>query len=508
MRIRHERDPQRERDGSISRRAFLAGAAAVPAGLWMDRALAAVGGASLLAPRDPGPRAACALPPDVLIRIQRGWDPERSGQILLVPHGWNYLSAAARNPTTEQNGHISHSTPWRYTADVPMFWYGPGFIRATGAVDRAVTSVDVAPTISKLIGFPFSAPDGSPMDEALRANAPKPKLVVVLVWDGAGRYVLDLHPRSWPHLKGLISKGTWYTRATTGSSPTNTPPVHANIGTGAFPRTHGVVDTGIRFPDGKLGDSWSRGPGVLKVPTLADEYAKAKGTAARTACVATLSWHLGMVGQGANLPGGVPHTVALKIPGATTSSPPTWGLPPALGAYYRFPAYVNDLPPLKDYWGTADVADGHRDGTWRGHDIGALEGGFDTPARIPWQARAIREVILREDLGNHDEADLLFLNYKIIDEVGHMFYADSVEMADTIEVQDRFLGSFVSWLDRRLPGQWVLLLTADHGHLRRRRGPAGWPSRSTRSEAGSTAASTRTATRRPSWRPCGPSGCT
>jgi hypothetical protein len=454
----HDRHPQSEREDvvrgrALTRRAFLAGAAAVPAGLWMDRALAAAGGVRLLAGRDPGPPAACALPPDVLARIKRGYDPQRSGQVVIVPRGWNWVS-----------GHISHSTPWHYTADVPMFWYGPGFIRAQGAVDRFVSCVDIAPTISKLIKFPFSAPAGTPMDEALKANAPKPKLVIVMVWDAGGRFVLNLHPNSWPHLKGLIPKGTWYDRATTGSSPTNTPPVHANIGTGAFPKTHGVVDTTTRFADGRVGDSWSRGPGILRVPTLADEYAKAKGSAARAACFATLPWHLGMLGQGAHLRGGIRHTAALKINGPTDSSPPTWGLPQRFSTFYRFPTYVNGLPPLRDYWRTADLADGRADGRWRGHDIGALQGGFDTPARIPWQTRAIKEVIVRENLGQHDEPDLLFLNHKLIDEIGHMFYADSIEMADTITVQDRDLASFISWLDNRLPGKWALVLTADHGH--------------------------------------------
>jgi hypothetical protein len=37
-------------------------------------------------------------------------------------------------------------------------------------------------------------------------------------------------------------------------------------------------------------------------------------------------------------------------------------------------------------------------------------------------------------------------------------------MADTVRVQDEFLGNLVSYLDHRLPNQWVLCLTADHGH--------------------------------------------
>jgi hypothetical protein len=130
----------------------------------------------------------------------------------------------------------------------------------------------------------------------------------------------------------------------------------------AFPRTHGVVDTNQRFADGRIGDSWGRGPHVLRVPTLADEYGKAKGSAAKTAVFATLPWHLGMIGKGAAFTGGARPPVALKINGPSPSSPPRWGLPQRLTPFYRAPSYVNSLPPLKSYWEVDDLADGRNDG--------------------------------------------------------------------------------------------------------------------------------------------------
>ncbi len=349
-----------------------------------------------------------------------------------------------------------------------MLWHGPGFIRAAGSRQRPVTSADIAPTIAKLLGFPFKAPDGSPMDEAIKPGRAKPKLIVVMVWDAGGRYVLGLHPGATPHLRELIRKGTWFDQATIGSFPSNTAPIHATIGTGAFPSRHGVVDTTIRFPDGHLADPWSHGPGVLRVPVLADEYAKAMGAKARTAMFGTTAWHLGMVGQGGNLPGGVKHIAVLREKEKGESGVPIWHLPRYLARYYTFPAYVNNravTPPLASFtrqW--ADALDGKIDGTWRGHSIHAALGGWQTPARIPYQTQAIKAVIEQEHLGQHDEADLLFINYKIIDEVGHRFFADSIEMDDTIRVQDQFLDYFISFLDNRFRGRYVFCLTADHGH--------------------------------------------
>ena len=45
-----------------------------------------------------------------------------------------------------------------------------------------------------------------------------PKLLVTLVWDGAGRNVLDQWPDDWPFLASLIQRGVWYDAAEIGSS--------------------------------------------------------------------------------------------------------------------------------------------------------------------------------------------------------------------------------------------------------------------------------------------------
>jgi hypothetical protein len=446
-------DPGR---GAISRRAFLAGAAATPVALWLGgklpQAAAEAAGA--------GPTGACGLSHDVLLRCWRGYDRVRSGQIIVVPHGKNYM------------GGYSHATPYPYTQDVPMFWYGPGFIKSNTVANRPVTSADVAPTIARLIGFDFQAPDGTAMREALVSPAPArpPKLVVVLVWDAGGRYVLDdLHPGSWPNLAALKAKGTWYESATVGSNPSNTAPVHATIGAGAFPRRHGVVDNLIRVPGGGTVTAWGQGPSFLRGQFLAEEYLKAVGTDARVGVIGTVAWHLGMVGRGSFEGAPAPIAVNKTITSTSERVAPKWGLSPRVAPYYQFPGYVNDpnvCPPISKFLPLADSIDGKRDGTWRGHDIQSLLGGFHTPARIPYQARVVEQVVRREGFGTHPSPDLLFLNFKLIDEIGHLFSASSMEERDSVRVQDRHLATFVDFMDNRmgLKGDWVLLVTADHGH--------------------------------------------
>jgi hypothetical protein len=448
----------------VSRRAFLGGAAA--SGLAALLA-ACTGGRpgttrTTIAPAKVNAllqqqlRAARSLPREVQLRLYRGYMADRAGEVITVPIGFNYF-----------DGGISHTTPWPYTQDIPVVWYGPGIVPARGKIDRPVTAADIAPTLAKLVGFgDFQAPDGSALEEVVDPAGPKPQLVVVLVWDAGGNYVLNLWPDSWPQLKGLMPRSTWYSSATIGSSPSSTAPIHATIGTGAFPRRHGILDNFIRFPDGSLADPWSQGPSGLLSPTFADQYAEAMGPKAATGLFATLSWHAAMLGHGSQANPNVRPVMVLREKGGGEGAEGiAWGLGGQTEPYYRFPDYVNDLPPIQAYFPVAEKADGVKDGKWQGHDISSLNLGFNTPARVPFQQRAIEEVITREGFGHHDAPDLFFINYKLIDEIGHLFTASSLEERDSVVVQDANLPVLIDFLNRQVgEGKWVLLVTADHGH--------------------------------------------
>lgn len=56
------------------------------------------------------------------------------------------------------------------------------------------------------------------------------------------------------------------------------------------------------------------------------------------------------------------------------------------------------------------------------------------------------------------------INYKLIDEVGHIWSMNSPEMRDSVRVQDEYLKKFVDFLNRQVgKGNWVMVVTADHG---------------------------------------------
>jgi hypothetical protein len=403
---------------------------------------------------------ACAVPPLLLERTLRGYRPDRAGELQLLPEEPDFVG----------HGGLPHSGPWDYISQVPLLWYGPGQVPAVGEVERRVTLADVAPTQGELIGFDFPAPDGAPLREVVAERAPEPPaVVVVVVWDGAGTAVLEEHPDAWPNLRGLIDRGVWYTRAEVGSSPPSTAQIHATIGTGAFSATHGLIAHRFRVGDA-LVDPWVAGPRYLVRPTLADLYDPSTGNRALVGVSATVAIHLGMVGHGTMWGGGDADLVVLRErEGAATlgAEGDFWNLTSNVAPWFAFPDYVNDLPPVLTYAEPVDRIDGKLDGRWRELEIDSdpAHHGFRTPARIPYQTRLVEELVTREGFGDDEVPDLLYVNQKLIDEVGHVNSMNSVEMQDSIEAEDANLPVLIELLDREVgEGRWVMALTADHGH--------------------------------------------
>jgi len=130
------------------------------------------------------------------------------------------------------------------------------------------------------------------------------------------------------------------------------------------------------------------------------------------------------------------------------------------------PPYANDVPGFAQDVKKVDQADGKLDGKWRDNEIEPLLKGFDTPARTPYQQRVVEAVVKNEDFGKDDVPDLLYLNFKEIDYISHIWSLDSPEMQDAVVAQDAALKRLVAFLNRQVgKGEWVLALTADHASM-------------------------------------------
>jgi hypothetical protein len=405
-------------------------------------------------------KAACALPNEYLLRTWRGWRPDRGAELSWIP----------REPDFVGSG-LPHVGVWDYIQHVPLFWYGPGHIAARGEVRRGVTVADIAPTQSALLGFDgFDAPDGKILREALDRDAGQdpPKVIVVMVWDAAGMNVLEEHRGLWPYLESLIPKGTWYSSAFVGSSPTSTAQVHATIGTGAFPNHHGLVGHHFQI-GGAEATPWQIGPGFFVLPTFADVYDRALDNQPKVGIVATADIHLAMMSHGSFWHGGdrdVAVTRSAAVKRTQTDEGDAWNLPRQVIEYFRLAGYANDVKGFEQDKREVDRRDGQIDGRWRDNDIDALLDGFDTPARTPYQQRVVERVMEREGFGADDVPDLFYVNFKEIDYISHVWSMNSPEMGDAVEYQDEALRDFVSFLDRTVGrGEWAMVVTADHAAM-------------------------------------------
>jgi type I phosphodiesterase/nucleotide pyrophosphatase len=403
-------------------------------------------------------RAACALPHDQLLRTWRGWRQDRGANLQIIPREPHFVGSG-----------LPHVGPWDYIQTVPMFWYGPGFIQARGMVGRPVTVADIAPTQAELLHFDgFRAPDGEVMSEALQPTERIPKLVVVMVWDAGGINVLEEHRDAWPYLRSLIPQGTWYEDATVGSSPTSTAQIHATMGTGAFPNHHGLLGHRLDI-GGEITTPWDRGPAFIVLPTFADIFDRARGNRPVAGVVGTVNIHFGMLGHGAYFSGGdrdVAMTRSVVAGTTLTTEGFEWNLPKRLLPYYRLADYANQVTGFRQDKRRLDQADGKLDGNWRDNPIAPLLQGFDTPARTPYQQRVVETVIRREGFGADETPDLLYLNFKEIDYISHVWSMNSPEMRDAVVEQDRALKRLVAFLDREVGREeWAMAITADHAAM-------------------------------------------
>ena len=396
-------------------------------------------------------------------RIKRGYRAGPSPEITMIPQYPHFFGSF---------DWTSHSGPWRYMQEVPLVFYGPGWVRPSGdtEIGREVTVADLAPTLAELMGTPF--PDDRPgrvIEEVLvpaERRRTAPAAIVVVVWDGAGINALTRWPDAWPFLEGLIEEGANAKGAIVGSSPSLTPPVHATIGTGTFPDTHGIVDIPQRV-DGEIADSYADNTASnLRVRALAEIHDEHHDNAARIAMFGERAWLLGMIGQGAYRETG-DRDVAVLVRGGKLITNPDW---------YTLPGYLDELPSIDQDVERVDAIDGELDGAWMGHPLDNPGNVTYSPVWPYYQNRISHSILQGEDFGEDSITDLFFTNYKAIDHVGHRYNMVNPEMEVTIEASDDALGELVEILDETVgERRWVLALTADHGQAPDPRTFDAWP---------------------------------
>ena len=296
-------------------------------------------------------------------------------------------------------------------------------------------------------------------------------------------------------LKRLVTDGASFRRAAYPYFMTVTCAGHATIGTGAFPRTHGVIqnewaDRNRRSApwcvDDPLASDIGYGPPAggghsgrqLLVPTFADQMRERKA-----AHVVSVSLKADAAIMLAGHGGDAVTWVNGSLTGWATSSAFTSSPVPAVSRFVGsnsidayFKRVWDRLLPVGKYLDAdAGVGEGPPPG-WNATFPHPLTGRGTTPDvdfRVQWLhspfvddyvGRFASALVDSMRLGQHEGTDVLAISFSSTDEVGHLFGPRSQEVQDTLARLDRTIGSLLDRLDTAVGrGQYVVALTADHG---------------------------------------------
>jgi len=447
-----------------SRRRFLGllgglGLAGVLGGTAVGRA------AKELARTDPDPALesmARDLGAEHLELVRRQFHPERSGdlQLVLAPYNSSNYANESRS-LVKDDPRSSHAAVWMYLERIPLFVYAPGIVEPSDNTDR-VTLADLAPTTAHLMGFDgFRAPEGRALPGIERPAKP-PKVVVTFVIDGGGWNVLqhwddpDDAKTAWPEMKRLMRRSANYRDAIVGTFPAVTACAHATIGTGAFPRTHGITGHNLRY-DGRPTKAWgepgSADPSFLLVPTLADAWSEATGDGAWIGEIGYQIWHLGMIGKGGNRPlGDKPVAVLWDENGGG-------GWVPQHPDLYRMPRSWPGIERLEELVGA--YADPGVDDQYT---LKGKKAFCCTPPIIEYQGDIIEAAFDSEPIGEGPNTSLLYINVKAPDYAGHVYNFLSLRQKFALLETDRQIARVARILEERFePGVYARIVTADHG---------------------------------------------
>lgn len=396
---------------------------------------------------------------DPVRQLARGYVPERSGDVVLIPRPGSTVAQWPGGLRSATDPRTTHGAPWDYLARVPIILRGPGRVRAGATPERPVDVADIAPTIADLLDFDWEAPDGRSLEEALAPGRERPKVITLVVHDGGGWNALARWPDAWPFQRRLAAEGTTFVNATVGSAPPITAPVHTNMGTGAYPRLHGIAENTGRLPDGSLGELFfhEADPRLMEAETVADAWDLANDNEPWVGLVGYEAWHLGMMSRGTRHPGGDRDVAVL------------WDHREADDLFtneevYRMPEYLGRREALEERVHELDVQDGAADRRWMEADLDDIFFVPATPAFVAYQTDLVLEMIDREGIGTDDVTDLLFVELKPSDNAGHLWNMESPMLEEVLRAQDHAVERIVGALDARVgPEGHVVIVSADHG---------------------------------------------
>lgn len=354
-------------------------------------------------------------------------------------------------------------------------------------------------TLVLILAMGLSLTAQTPAPAARPTPAPKratPALVVMIVIDQFRGDYVQLYGKQWTKgLHRIFTNGAYFPLGAYPYSGTVTCAGHTTIGTGAYPRTHGMIgnswfdreskksvactaDAAVNsVPFGGLPGVEHHGPKWLQTTTFADEL---RNQSAIPPHIASFSLKarssIGMVGHAGDL-------VVWEEDNGTwaTSSAFANSARPDIDAYAKAHAVYAQygrvwdrfMPPSSYLFSDEGVGEVKNDGgaiTFP-HPQVRPEGKPDQTFVLNWErspfadeALADMAITFSDNFGKTAGTDMLAVSFSALDFVGHRYGPKSHEVQDILARLDAQLGKIFDTLDRRLgAGNYVVALSADHG---------------------------------------------
>ena len=358
------------------------------------------GAAEAAAPPKTSPSAERAR---VLAMFARAYYPGRSGQIALVPKRGSSSRAAGPTSCTEVRG----------TTTCASRCCSGALAASVRALHRPRAQQDVAPTLARMLGVVLPGATGRPLGEALVAHARPPRAVLLLVLDGMRADYLERHAGDLPTLGRLSREGASFSQARVTYAPSITTAGHATVATGADPRVHGVVsNTSSTARPVRSSCSASLAP----EPHGAHPGRRLERRDGRPGRHRHPDQH-----RPRRQPGGPRRVSARRAPDALR------GLRP------RRPATGRRTPPASGCTRAMPSLDSRsvwerEGGTWMGHAIADPDAVRRTAPFAAFEGDAVVALLEHEPIGQDDVTDLVLVNLKVPDFIGHAYGPDSAEL--------------------------------------------------------------------------------
>lgn len=299
----------------------------------------------------------------------------------------------------------------------------------------------------------------------LAAAPKKPKLIVAVVFDQFRYDYLDRFRGEYhAGFDRLLTHGAVFTSAHYQHFPTVTAIGHSTFLSGALPSVSCII-----------GNAWYERSEGRVVTSVTDRATKllggrgGEGSSPQRLLVSTVGDELRMSN------GGKSHVIGISLkdraailPAGHMANGAYW-LDNATGHFVSSTYYFEDVPAWVKSFNDARPADRFNGATWLNHTMPQAPAQlYAALAASPFGNEMIESFAERalesEQLGKHEDTDILAVSFSSNDYIGHDFGPDSPEVREISVRSDALLGKLFQALDRQVGLDNILVvMTGDHG---------------------------------------------